>query len=172
MMLPEVQLRPPYSFGLTGGSKFRKMRPADISVVARLEREAFPDPWSEDLLQHEVHANSQSRAYVLTLNERVVAYAICWSFANECHLGRIVVARRYQKRGIGGALLRNLLRQMRRQGVKDVFLEVRVSNVVARKMYLRAGFNEVAVRKNYYLKEREDAVVMCLTLREEKDELV
>jgi len=150
----------------------RETTAADLAVIMRIEREAFSVPWSEESLFAEIRGNHQSRSYVAIVDGCVAAYVIWWRFAGEGHIGRIVVDKDFQRRGIGSALLATALRRMRRDEIREAFLEVRSSNEAAIDMYLKSGFQRFGVRKNYYFREQEDAILMRLTLKEGKNELV
>jgi len=148
------------------------MTAADVSAIATMERQAFSDPWSEEALLAETCTNPKGRSYVALVDERLAAYLIYWSFAGEGHIARIVVEKDHQRRGIGSALLSQCLKRMRQDQIGEVYLEVRSSNAAAIKLYTKSGFEKVGVRKNYYFRDREDAILMRLTLKEGKNELV
>ena len=66
----------------------------------------------------------------------------------------------YRGKGIGRLFLGEMLTRWKLEGMTKVFLEVRPSNVVANRLYVKCGFDTVGVRKNYYSNPTEDAVVM------------
>ena len=70
--------------------------------------------------------------------------------------------RRYRRwgEGIGGALLDGLLTEAARRGCTEVFLEVRVDNDRAQRLYRRRGFTEIGIRRGYYQPSGTDALVM------------
>ena len=70
-----------------------------------------------------------------------------------------------QGRGIGSALLAALISEAASRGCCEVFLDVRAGNAVARRLYRRAGFTDVGVRRGYYQPSGADAIVMRLKLR-------
>jgi ribosomal-protein-alanine N-acetyltransferase len=85
---------------------------------------------------------------------------------DELHLLNITIAPDYQGHGFGRQLMRYLITQAQQDETQCMWLEVRPSNIVARHLYDKIGFDYVAVRKNYYpaISGREDAVIMRLTL--------
>ena len=86
--------------------------------------------------------------------------------AGEAHLLNLSIAADWQRKGHGGALLREAIRIATARGARSIFLEVRPSNAGAQALYTRFGFRRIAVRRGYYpaLVGREDALVLTLPL--------
>jgi ribosomal-protein-alanine acetyltransferase len=80
------------------------------------------------------------------------------TLASECEIENIVVDAKWQRRAFGRKLLDELLNRIQQAGCGDVFLEVRESNMAARRLYERGGFLEVGRRAKYYSQPQEDAV--------------
>jgi ribosomal-protein-alanine N-acetyltransferase len=140
----------------------RPMRWWDIERVMVLERELFGDEaWTDAMYWSEL-AERDTRRYLVDEADGVVtAYAgLCAYAPHEAYIQTIAVAADYQGRGIGTALLLELLAEARRRGVPHVDLEVKADNDTARRLYDRHGFVEIAVRRNYYQPSGTDAVVM------------
>jgi len=78
--------------------------------------------------------------------------------AGDCELENIVVDENFRRRGIGAALLRELLGNSERSG-SAVWLEVRESNKAARRLYEKQGFRESGRRRRYYKNPEEDAIL-------------
>ena len=83
-----------------------------------------------------------------------------WYMVDETHIVSVGVRRDYRGRGIGELLLLAAVEQALVQGARTVTLEVRVSNHVARNLYLKYGFTDRGIRRGYYVDDREDAVIM------------
>ena len=96
--------------------------------------------------------------------EQLVAYAVVWFIVDEIHIGNLAVHPDHQGCGIGKALLAHILTLGRRRSLEYATLEVRPSNQRALALYEHFGFRQVAVRKNYYRDDREDAHVLALRL--------
>jgi ribosomal-protein-alanine N-acetyltransferase len=86
--------------------------------------------------------------------------------AGEAHLLNLSVAPSWQRHGIGTELTAYAVALARSHGAGKIYLEVRPSNAAARALYVRSGFLEVGIRRDYYPagNGREDAVVMELEL--------
>ena len=135
----------------------RDMAAADLDAVMLIEKEAFVTPWSRLSFGAELE-KSYARCLVAEKNDRVIGYLIGWILSDEAHIANVAVARSQRRRGVAEALIREFL--TRSAGCVKVFLEVRQSNRAARQLYQKLGFYEIAVRKNYYEEEGEDALVM------------
>ena len=93
----------------------------------------------------------------------VVGYAGMWNMVDEMHIATIASHPQMRGQGIGEVLLIDLLRESQRQNALNATLEVRVSNIVAQRLYTKYGFEEVGRRKAYYQDNREDAFIMTVT---------
>ncbi|AGO16890.1 ribosomal-protein-alanine N-acetyltransferase [Glaesserella parasuis ZJ0906] len=137
----------------------------DFDRLFEIEQQAHLVPWAKGAL-----LNSQGERYLnlkLSVENRIVAFAICQFVLDEVTLFNIAVDPAYQGKGYGKQLLQALIAQLQQKQITTLWLEVRASNTTAQKLYFSLGFNEVTVRKNYYPTQdggRENAVVMALYL--------
>jgi [ribosomal protein S18]-alanine N-acetyltransferase len=138
----------------------RPMSGADLSAVAELERQLFPEePWSERMLAGELA--QPGRYYLVALDgEQVIGYGGLADFSAEGHVMNIGVRADRQRAGIGDQLLGALLAEATRRRIPRVLLEVAADNGAAQRLYARHGFQPVGVRRNYYQATGTDAVVM------------
>lgn len=142
-----------------------RMRMEDVAEVAALEHQIFGDPWSADSFLAEVERNPDiGYPIVLCSQGEIVAYAVAWFIVDEIHIGNVAVRPELQGQGIGQAVLRSVLEEGERRGMTYATLEVRPSNKRALALYERFGFRQIAVRKQYYRDNREDALVLALDL--------
>ena len=144
---------------MTDAITFRGMRLADLPRVLEIELQCFTMPWSEATFRGLLR-RSDADLYVAEAGEHVVGYSVFWAVLDQGELGNVSVAPGWRRRGIGQGLVRKVLLRARERGVRDVFLEVRVSNTGAQRLYESYGFAEVGRRRNYYLEPLEDALVM------------
>ncbi len=136
---------------------------AHLTDILDIERVSFPSPWGRESFEHEVR-NPLSRFWGILSENGLVAYICFWVAAGEIHLMNIAVHPAMRKRGLGRALMDKLVQAGAEEGVRKVWLEVRLSNEAARTLYSRMGFSEVGRRWRYYTDTGEDAVIMALTL--------
>ncbi len=92
------------------------------------------------------------------------AYILMDSALDECEIGNIAVREDLRGKGLGGKLLDRALQEARDRHIKACFLEVATQNAVARSLYASRGFVEVGLRKGYYPKTSDDALIMRLEL--------
>jgi ribosomal-protein-alanine N-acetyltransferase len=139
--------------------QIRHMSHEDIPSVVAIERLCFGDRWSASAFATELE--NPSSTYVVALNERDVAgYAGFWLILEEAHITTIAVHPHDQGHKIGEQLLLSLIDESAKRGAKWMTLEVRVSNVVAQKLYEKYGFTALGKRRGYYQDDGEDALVM------------
>jgi ribosomal-protein-alanine N-acetyltransferase len=89
----------------------------------------------------------------------LVGYALFWHVADEVHLLNVAVAPPERRRGVGRALMNDLLSYARHNRAARILLEVRASNASAIALYASLGFTRARVRARYYA-DGEDAIEM------------
>lgn len=138
---------------------------ADLPRLMELERESFSDPWSESAMAATLEI-PVVRALAARREEQIVGFVIAYLIPPEGEIADICVATEERGQGIGTRLLQALTEG---SDCTEFWLEVRASNLPARRLYEKQGFEAVGLRKHYYDHPREDAVVMRLC-RGEKSE--
>ncbi len=141
----------------------RKMTNEDIHWVFKIEEESFSIPWSISSFEKEL-LNEVTYYIVAEIDGKIVGYMGMWNILGEGQITNIAVATEHRGKGIGKALLRHILDYAKQINIKRLFLEVRESNLIARKLYENHGFYAIARRKTYYRKPIEDAIVMMTEL--------
>ena len=138
--------------------RLRPMTTGDVPAVIALERALFPlDAWSEAMLRDELA--EPTRHYVVAeTGDTVVGYAGLRFVPPEGDVQTMAVSEQAWGKGIGSALLTELLDQAAARGATHVFLEVRSDNPRAQDLYKRFGFVQIGVRRGYY--NGADAFVM------------
>lgn len=144
-----------------------KLRPAtvkDFGDLLFIEEQAHIYPWPESTLYWCLE-QSHLRCFVLEQQREIIGFAIYECVLDECTLLNIAINPIAQGHGCGRQLLRMSLHALDEKIVR-VFLEVRVSNDPALRLYQSEGFVEIGQRRNYYptLSGREDARVFELDL--------
>ena len=143
------------------------LRPAerrDVPALLAIEQAQFPEPWSRGMLLDELGQPATRRYVVAIEDRRIVGYCGVMTVLDELHVNTLAVAPGEEGRGIATTLLADALDDAVARGLRRAILEVAVSNVRARALYQRFGFAPVGVRKNYYPRTREDALVMWAEL--------
>jgi ribosomal-protein-alanine N-acetyltransferase len=140
----------------------RPMEKEDFDEILRIEETCFHTPWSRKSFEIELKKDI-SISLVADWDRVVAGYTIGWHIVDEIHIANLAVHPDYRNRGIGEHLIRNLLTHAEELSLAG--LEVRRSNQAARMLYKKLGFEEIGIRANYYVKEREDAILMVKQLR-------
>ena len=146
---------------------YRPMEVKDVAEVHRVERSCFSSPWSRSIFIREVTLNDNAIYVVALLNECVVGYAGIWIILDEGHITNVAVDPKFQRQGIGKGLIEELTLHSMKRGVTRMTLEVRVSNKGAQALYGKLGFTPQGIRKEYYLDDKEGALIMWRELGEE-----
>jgi ribosomal-protein-alanine N-acetyltransferase len=143
----------------------RPMSRGDVTAVAAMEQTLFgAEAWSPELLATEVTADPVSRYYIVAEDGGVIAGygGLLAQRGGQADVLTLAVAAHRWGEGIGGALLDGLLSEASRRGCTEVFLEVRVDNDRAQRLYRNRGFTAIGIRRAYYQPSGTDALVMRL----------
>jgi [ribosomal protein S18]-alanine N-acetyltransferase len=132
----------------------------DLPAVHAIERASFAVPWPDDAYRNEIRSNRLASYVVARLDEQVVGFAGIWVMVDEAHVTTFAVDPRWRRRGVGERLLLALLDLSIARQAREATLEVRLSNLPARKLYEKHGFRPVGIRPRYYSDNGEDALIM------------
>lgn len=94
----------------------------------------------------------------------IVGYGGLWLTVDDAHITTIAVDPAYRGKGVGELLLNALIDHAFELGARQITLEVRVSNTVAQRLYLKYGFQPAGTRTRYYTDNGEDALIMWTDL--------
>ena len=135
-----------------------KMLPDDLLSVYQIEKDSYDFPWSEKIIEDCLLNNYDC---FIAKNSRTVGYVIAKISSLDSHILNLTIDANYRGYGIGSSFVDLIIKECRLQGSHSIFLEARVTNLVARKLYQKYGFRSIGLRKNYYKNKsgREDAIV-------------
>ncbi len=139
-----------------------------IDEVLEVERLSNPSPWSRASFEAELQ-NPQAHYWVVTLGGKVVGFAGYWDVVDEAHITNLAVHPLHRRKGLGERLLATLLGDAKARGMRCATLEVRRNNHSALALYEKFGFVACAIRKNYYVQDQQDAIVMWLYRLQERE---
>jgi [ribosomal protein S18]-alanine N-acetyltransferase len=140
--------------------RIARMRLEDIEHVSRIERKCYALPWSSSAYVTELGNPKAYYTVAKTLDGVIVGYGGMWTIMDEAHLTTIAVDPEWRGMRIGERLLLDMLEHGMSRGATRSTLEVREHNRAAHGLYLKWGFIDVAVRRNYYSDNGENAVIM------------
>lgn len=140
------------------------IRPAerrDLAALAALEAEIFASPWTEAQLSGYLEPGKHL-FLVAEEGDRIIGYVNAMTVLDEGYIGNVAVTPGHRRQGVGDALLAALTALGRERGLAFLTLEVRESNLPARRLYEKHGFRPAGRRRGYYSRPREDAILMTL----------
>ncbi len=140
-----------------------------LDGIMEIEKASFLSPWSRNAFVQELK-NPVSHLWILLGQEKVEGYVCFWMFDSEIQLINVAVRPEKRGKGFGNHLLRDMIRTAMANGMRQVWLEVRMSNSPARRLYEKLGFVTVGRRPRYYRDTNEDAIVMSLGLSEREED--
>lgn len=140
----------------------RRMTAGDVERIAEIEKASFTSPWKADTFGQLLEREGTELWVLDEEGEGVVGYAVVWCILDQGELANIAITGERRGRGYGRRLLEKVIEVARARGVHALYLEVRVSNAGAIALYESLGFTRVGMRKKYYDRPVEDALVMVL----------
>lgn len=134
---------------------------AELEAISRLERENFSFPWPLSDFERMLEGGDKMLLCAV-LDGVCLGYIGLYILPDGAEIMTLAVEMAARGRGVGGLLVSEALRRLRRCGVQTVFLEVRAGNAAARALYERCGFVLCGARRGYYKKPTEDAALYRL----------
>lgn len=140
--------------------QIRVAQPSDCGIICQNERRAYEIPWSDSLLKDCLTGNYV--CFLMMFQNKTVGHMIFQQVLDEIHLHNLCVIPELQNKGLGHYWLDYLEAYAKSHRARDIILEVRTSNLVAKDLYAKRGYREIGLRKAYYQSHngREDGLVM------------
>ena len=132
----------------------------DLPEVHAIEQASFTSPWPANAYRSELETNRLAHYLVARVDDGVVAYGGMWLMVDEAHITTFAVHPAWRTQRIGQRLLLAFLDLALERGAHEATLEVRLSNLPARRLYEKYGFRPVGLRPRYYSDDNEDALIM------------
>ncbi len=140
----------------------RIFQPEDFQWVIDIERTVFNE--HDPYYYMQFYETCSEGFLVAEINSIVVGYIVGFRVSEETvRIFSFAVRSEYQNRGIGSALLKEVIDIFRQSGVVEVLLEVRQSNIKATRFYEKHGFRQIGTTEKYY-NNGESAYLMRLKL--------
>lgn len=134
---------------------------SQIDAVLAIEEASFTSPWTREMYMAELDNHGISYCFLARpANGEPIGFCSFWRVVDELHINNLAVLPAWRRGGVATALLDHVLREGTRLGARRASLEVRRSNEPARQLYERFGFSVAGVRRAYYTKPVEDAIVL------------
>ena len=132
----------------------------DLPEVQAIESASFTSPWPPHAYRSELEGNRMAHYLVARIDEEVAGYGGMWLMVDEAHITTFAVHPAWRRQRIGERLLLAFLDLAVDRGAREATLEVRLSNLPARRLYEKYGFRPVGLRPRYYSDDNEDALIM------------
>ena len=139
------------------------MSERELEGIAALEKECFSEPWSALSLKEEL-TNQNARFFAAVQGGKVLGYIGCILVCGEGSITNVAVSEGARRQGVASHLLETLIKALRAENAESIFLEVRLSNSAAQKLYEKFGFVICGERKDFYRNPLENAYIMKLSL--------
>lgn len=151
-----------------------KMNSEAASLLSHIHSEAFlgasKNEWTADVF-NELFAVSGTDCYLIKLDQKPLGFGLTRAAADEAELITFCILPNECKNGYATLLLEWIIKDLQRQSIKRLFLEVSENNVAALGLYKKCSFDIIGRRKGYYQNKRGkniDAIVMQCVLNDEK----
>ena len=131
----------------------------DIPAVHEVEVQSFSIPWSEKAFEESL-GYSHAIFLVAEWNGSIAGYAGMYQVFHEGDIINVAVAEKYRRMGVGKALMQGIISVAAERDIQDLTLEVRESNDAARRLYEKMKYKQIGIRKRFYERPVEDAIVM------------
>ncbi|MBO7303291.1 MAG: ribosomal protein S18-alanine N-acetyltransferase [Clostridia bacterium] len=138
--------------------EIRRLERKDIPALVEIENACFSSPWSETAF--DILFEGKNMGLVALVDGVVAAYIGLICVLDEGQITNIATHPDYRRRGLARALLSALDEYSLENGIVYLSLEVREKNCAARSLYESSGWQNAGVRKNFYVKPTDNAIVM------------
>ena len=142
------------------------MDASHLDAIAAIEQECFSMPWSRSMLEEELYNDCAAYLVAEDTQENVLGYAGIQVVLDEGYITNVAVRPEYRRDKVASRLVKVFFDFALAHDLSFITLEVRPSNAAAIGLYQKFGFEEVARRKNYYDKPKEDAILMTKYFKE------
>ncbi len=143
--------------------RFAAMRLDHIPYILRIEAEAYPEPWTYNMMRQEMD-NKSGYFCVMVRDDGLIGYGGFWMLMEEAHITRVTISRSQRGQGLSKCVMNHLLDEAAARGAQVVRLEVREGNWPAIRLYAGLGFVEEGRRIGYYQRTNENAICMAKPL--------
>ncbi len=146
-----------------------KAETADAALISAIEQECFSLPLTAEQVAAQIDDEKYLILCVRSDSGEILGYAGMYYVLDEGYITNVAVTAASRRNHLADALILKLLEISDTLELAFVTLEVRESNLPAKSLYRKHGFEEVGLRKNYYQAPHENAVIMTKYLSEEKN---
>jgi ribosomal-protein-alanine N-acetyltransferase len=132
----------------------------DLPAIQAIERAAFSAPWPANAYRTELETNKLAHYLVVRVGDEIAGFAGLWLMVDEAHVTTFAIAPAWRRNRLAERLLVAIMEIALDRRATEATLEVRLSNLPARRLYEKFGFRPVGIRPRYYSDNNEDALIM------------
>ncbi len=136
------------------------MRLDDLPAIQSIERASFSAPWPANAYRTELETNKLAHYLVVRVGDELAGFAGLWLMVDEAHVTTFAIAPAWRRNRLAERLLVAIFDIAIDRRATEATLEVRLSNLPARRLYEKFGFRPVGIRPRYYSDNNEDALIM------------
>ncbi|WP_416686306.1 ribosomal protein S18-alanine N-acetyltransferase [Candidatus Pseudothioglobus sp. Uisw_041] len=146
---------------------FNRLSRDDIDSIVLIEQQNSHNPWSKNQLIESI-LNPANLCYSISMKNKIIGFLMAMRTLDNADILNISINKACQGKGYGNKLLHYLIKELKDRMISQLILEVRASNQAAIDFYLKHGFEEISLRKNYYMNnskhpnQKEDGIIMRL----------
>ena len=148
-------------------TSYNKLSFNDIDSIVLIEEQNSHEPWSKNQLIESIQ-NPTNLCCSISTNNQIIGFLMAMPALDTADILNISINKNYQRKGYGKKLLHFLIKELKDRMIRQLMLEVRLSNQAAISFYLKYGFEKISLRKNYYMinskhpNQKEDGIIMRL----------
>ena len=146
---------------------YNKLSYDDIDSIVLIENQNSHNPWSKNQFAESI-LNTANLCYSISINDQIVGFLLAMPAIDTADIMNFSINKDCQGKGYGKKLLHFLIKELKDRMIRQLILEVRVSNQTAISFYLKHSFEKISLRKNYYMtnskhpNQKEDGIIMRL----------
>lgn len=141
----------------------RTMQIEDCAEVVKIDQVCFSNAWSlsmfENIFNYPVNRYFVAVDTEQLAEQQIIGFAGIMVSVDTADITNIGVLPEYRGSGIGESLLKKLEDEAKKSNCEQIMLEVREHNNPAISLYRKHGFNQIAIRKNYYSNPIENGLI-------------
>lgn len=139
------------------------MKKEDIAQAMLIQQGNFIDAWNEKNFLYDLNQNTFATVLVIEDNQKIIGFIDYWIMFEQATINNFFIKKDRQRQGLGSQIINEVLDNLIKKGVHQVSLEVRVSNIIAKKFYEKFDFKQILIKPAYYY-DGEDACFMVKVL--------
>lgn len=133
----------------------------DLERIYTIEAMSFTDAYPKSLLW-QLLMDKNATCLIAEIGQKIVGFGIAIMRSGERgHIISIAIDPKYRKLTFGSQLLSQIISSLKENGALSIELEVRISNVIAQKLYKKFNFQIKEIKERYYSNGEDAYLMVC-----------